>query len=221
MLLAGALFCLASLIPPKAQAQIPIVDLIKGAIKKVIVAIDINVQRLQNKTIALQNAAQQVENTLHLNSLNGINDWLNKEKDLYKGYYEELSRVRKLIAGYQAIRSIIGQQAQIVSEYRRASALFKSDRHFRPEELRYMDNIYSGILEESMRNLDGLVVTISDLASQMNDSDRITRIAETARAMQTNLDHLRRFNQQNAQLSLARSLDGRDRAGVKKMYNIR
>jgi hypothetical protein len=221
LLLTVALCCLGSLLPPKAQAQIPIVDLIKGAIKKVIVAIDINVQRLQNKTIALQNAAQQVENTLHLNSLNGINDWLNKEKDLYSGYYEELSKVRKLIADYQAIRGIINQQVQLVSEYRRASALFKGDRHFRPDELRYMDNIYSGILEESLRTIDGLVTTISDLAAQMDDADRLARIQETARAMQTNLDHLRRFNTQNARLSLARAQDERDRTGVKKLYNIR
>src|SRR3569833_4712973 len=82
-----------------SRAQNPGVSLVTGLLKKVIVAIDLKVQRLQNQTIALQNAEQQVEIALHLNSLNGINGWLNKEKTLNAGYYEELAKVRKLIAG--------------------------------------------------------------------------------------------------------------------------
>jgi hypothetical protein len=72
-LLIAALFsCLLSLNGERAQAQIPVVSLVTGIIKKVIIALDLKVQQLQNQTIALQKAEQQVENTLHLNSLNDI-----------------------------------------------------------------------------------------------------------------------------------------------------
>lgn len=205
---------------PKAQAQVPAASAFTGLIKKVIVAIDIKVQRLQNQTIALQNAEQQIENTLHLNSLNGITDWLNKEKDLYAGYYQELSKVRRLIADYDAVKRIISQQTRLVSEYRNASAQFNRDPHFRPTELKYMGNIYNGILQESLRNLDETITVISDLAARMNDAERLERINLAAKAIQTNLDHLRQFNRQNAGLSLLRAKDGRDRAAVKQFYGI-
>lgn len=217
ILLCGMLFLLAI---PNAKAQIPVASAFSGLIKKVIVAIDIKVQRLQNKTIALQNAEQQIENTLHLNSLNGISGWLNKEKDLYADYYQELSKVRRLIASYDAVKRIVDQQTQFVSEYRNANALFQRDPHFSPEELKYMANIYNGILQESLRNLDETITVISDLAAQMDDAERLERISLAAKAMQANLDHLRQFNRQNAGLSLLRAKDGRDRAAVKQFYGI-
>lgn len=205
---------------PKTQAQIPGVGLVTGLLKKVIVAIDLKVQQLQNQTIALQNAEQQLENSLHLNSLNNISDWLGKEKELYAGYYQELSKVRRLIADYDAIKQIISQQTQLVSEYRQASALFSRDPHFSAEELKYMGHIYNGILQESLRDLDEVTAVITDLATQMDDAERLGRIAQAAKAMQTNLDHLRRFNHQNAGLSLLRARDAQDKTAVKQLYNL-
>lgn len=217
IVLCGLLLMLAL---PKAKAQVPAASAFTGLFKKVIVAIDIKVQRLQNRTIALQNAEQQIENSLHLNSLSGISGWLNKEKTLYAVYYQELSKVRRLIADYHAVKRIVSQQTQLVSEYRHANALFQRDPHFSPTELKYMGNIYNGILQESLRNLDETITVISDLAAQMDDAERLERISLAARAMQTNLDHLRQFNRQNAGLSLLRAKDGRDRAAVKQFYGI-
>ncbi|PWK72930.1 hypothetical protein LX99_04260 [Mucilaginibacter oryzae] len=202
------------------EAQIPGVSLVTGVIKKVIVAIDLKVQQLQNQTIALQNAEQQLENSLHLNSLNNISGWLGKEKDLYAGYYQELNKVRGLIAGYDAVKSVIRQQKQLVSEYRQASSLFKRDAHFSSGELSYMGNIYNGILQESLRNLDQLLMAVSDFSTQMDDAERLQKIGQAAKAMQTNLDHLRQFNRQNAGLSLMRANDAQDRQNVKQLYGI-
>ncbi|MFC0514655.1 conjugal transfer protein TraI [Mucilaginibacter angelicae] len=204
----------------RAKAQVPVVNIATGLIKKVIVAIDLNVQRLQNQTIALQNAEQQLENSLHLNNLNGISGWLDKEKTLYAGYYQELSKVRRLIADYDAVKRIISRQSQLVGEYRQASALSHGDPHFSPAELKYMDNIYGGILQESLRNLDELLTIVSDQATQMDDAERLERIGQAAKAMQLNLDHLRQFNRQNAGLSLLRAKDARDRASVRQLYGI-
>lgn len=209
-----------SFLSVRSEAQVPVVSLVTGLVKKVIIAIDLKVQQLQNQTIALQNAEQQVENTLHLNSLNNISDWLNKEKSLYAQYYQELATVRQLIADYDMIKKIISQQTELVSEYREASAAFRQDSHFSAAELKYMDNIYSGILQESLRNIDELTTAVTDIATKMDDSERLVRINEAAKSMQTNLDHLRQFNHQNAGLSLLRARDAQDRASVKQLYGI-
>jgi hypothetical protein len=220
LFLSIALLFVFSLTGPNANAQIPVVSLVTGIIKKVIIAIDLKVQKLQNQTIALQNAEQQLENNLHLNSLNNISGWLNKEKDLYAGYYKELGKVRRVLADYNAVKDVINRQKQLVSEYQTANGLFHRDVHFSPDELRYMGNIYNGILTESLRNLEAVTAAITDLGSQMDDAERWERIDAAAKAMQTNLDHLRQFNRQNVQLSLSRSRDEQDRRGVQQLYGI-
>jgi hypothetical protein len=203
-----------------AKAQIPGVSIITGVIKKVIVAIDLKVQQLQNQTIALQNAEQKLENSLHLSSLNNISGWLGKEKELYAGYYKELNEVRGLIADYDEVQSVISKQKQLVAEYQQASSLFNHDAHFSPTELKYMGNIYNGILQESLQNLDQLLMVVSNLSTQMDDAERLQKIGQAAKAMQTNLDHLRQFNRQNAGLSLMRAKDAQDRQNVKQLYGI-
>ncbi|SDF15761.1 hypothetical protein SAMN05216464_113150 [Mucilaginibacter pineti] len=203
----------------RTQAQIPIINLITAAIKKVIMALDLKVQQLQNKTLALQNAEQNLENSLSLNKLNDISGWLNKEKDLYKGYYAELSTVRAVISGYDEVRTVISQQKQLISEYQQAYAISRRDSHFSPEEISYMGNIYSGILQESLRNLNDLMVAVG-AGSQMDDAERLQRVSQATKGMQTNLNHLRQFNRQNSLLSLGRAKDQQERLLVRQLYGL-
>lgn len=213
---------IVTIIPFKrAEAQIPIVGLVTSAIKKVITAIDLKVQQLQNQTIALQNAEQQLENNLSLGKLNDISGWLGKERDLYKNYYQELAQVKVIISDYDEVKKIISQQKQLLREYQPASELFHQDKHFSAEELSYMNNIYTGILQESLRNLNEVMVAVNAFSTQMDDAERMQRIHQASSGMQTNLDHLRQFNQQNVTLSLARARDEQDRRSVRQLYDLR
>jgi hypothetical protein len=56
------------------NAQVPIVEIIKAAIIKVIKAADLQIQRLQNKTIWLQNAQKTLENKMSQLKLDEIKD---------------------------------------------------------------------------------------------------------------------------------------------------
>lgn len=76
--------------PTGANAQIAVLEVIKAGVKKVIKAVDLKVQRLQNETIWLQNAQKVLENQLSKLKLTEIADWTEKQKELYKNYYEEL-----------------------------------------------------------------------------------------------------------------------------------
>ena len=68
------------------HAQFDIIDIIRAGIKKVIVAVDLKIQKLQNKTIWLQNAQKVIENQLSKLKLTEIGDWANRQKDLYQDY---------------------------------------------------------------------------------------------------------------------------------------
>ena len=205
----------------RASAQIPGVGLVTGIIKKVIIAIDLKVQELQNKTIALQNAQQEVINHLSLGQLSDISGWLDKEHHLYQDYYKELASVKVMISGYDEVKDAIRAQAQLVSEYHSTSRLFHSDSHFSAAELRYIETIYGGILEESLHNLDQLQLAVQALSTQMDDAERLAAIHAAASGIRTDLNHLREFNSQAASLSLHRARDEQDRATLKSLYGIR
>lgn len=204
----------------KTEAQIPIAQIIKEGIKKVIVAVDLKIQRLQNKTIWLQNAQKAIENTMSKLKLDQISAWVEKQRKLYAEYFDELSKVKEAIATYHRVKEIIEKQTALVNEYKSAWALFKQDDNFTPEELNYMGNVYTGILNESIKNLDQVYLVINAFATQMTDAKRIEIIDHAADAVDDNLADLRQFNDQNKMLSFQRAAERGDVEVVKKLYGL-
>lgn len=205
----------------KANAQIPIVDIIKAAVKKVIKAVDLKIQRLQNKTIWLQNAQKTLENKMSQLKLNEIRDWMQKQKKLYEDYFEELKKVKSAIANYSRVKDIIQQQIAMVSEYKGAWALFRQDKNFRPEELDYMLNIYTGMMDESLKNIDQLFLVVNAYATQMTDARRLEIINAVADNIQTQYFDLKEFNTQNKMLSLQRATESGEIEYVRRLYGLR
>ena len=66
--------------PCESKGQDPISLIIKEAVKKAIKQIDLQMQRLQNKTIWLQNAQKTVENKKSELKMNEIKDWVEKQR---------------------------------------------------------------------------------------------------------------------------------------------
>ncbi len=218
------LMCLLLISTPARSADtvavFPIVGLIKAAAKKVIKAIDLRIQRLQNKTIWLQNAQKKIENTLSKLKLNEISQWTQKQRDLYRDYYEELMKVKTIISYYQLVRDMYQKQVRLVSEYERAWELFQQDSHFNEAELDYMHKVYSGILEESMKNIDQIFLILDSFTTQMSDAKRLEIITAAANQVETNYNDLTLFNRQNILLSIQRAKTQHEVDAVKKLYAI-
>lgn len=204
----------------EVKAQDPITLIIKQGIKKVIIAVDLKIQRLQTKTIWLQNAQKVVENTMSKLKLDQITDWVQKQKDLYQNYFDELWKVKDVLSYYHRIKEITEQQIALVKEYHKAWNGVRQDGHFTADEVLYIRQVYTGIIDASLKNLDQIALVINSFATQMTDAKRMEIINRAADAMQTNLNDLRSFNSQNIQLSLQRSKDENDVAVVKKMYGL-
>lgn len=206
--------------PAEKTAALPILEIVKAVTKKVIKAIDLRIQKLQNKTIWLQNAQKQVENVLSKLKLDEISDWTQKQKDLFKGYYEELAKVKSIITYYQRIKEITKKQTRLVEEYERAWNLFKRDTHFKESEILYMERVYTGILEESVKNIDQIFLILDSFTTQMSDLKRLEIINKAADQIDANYDDLTMFNQQNMLLSLQRAKTEADADHVKEFYGI-
>ena len=204
----------------RSNAQLVIAEIIKAGVKKVIMAVDLQVQRMQNKTIWLQNAQKEMENILSETKLDEISNWVQKQKDLYQNYFDELWKVKNILTYYFRVKEIINQQLTLVREYHRAWQGVQQDGHFTGNEITYIGKVYTGMIEESLKNLEQVSLVINSFTTQMSDARRMEIIDDAALKMQTNYDDLRRFNNQNIQLSLQRSKDQHDISVVKQLYGI-
>jgi len=203
--------------PVKSHAQI---EIIKEIIIKVIKAIDLRIQKLQNKTIGLQNAQKALENAMSKLKLGQITDWVSRQKELYQKYYDDLRKVKDAVAYYQRIKTITEKQIQLIEAYKRAFGLFKSDNHFTVEEIAYMEKVYSGIIDASVNNLDQVYLVVESFATTMTDEARLAIINKAADALDKNYRDLTQFNTQNKLLSLHRSKDSQEVDVVRALYGI-
>lgn len=207
-------------IPIQSRAQDPVLEVIKAAVVKAIKAIDLQIQRLQNATIWLQNAQKTVENAMSKLKLDEISDWVQKQKDLYDNYFDELWRVKNALTTYHKVKEIIQMQAQIVADYKAAYALFRQDKNFTPEEIDRMYLMYSAILESSLKNLDQVYLVINSFATQMTDAKRMEIINGAAENIAANKRDLDQYNEQNKFVSIQRATAKGEIEVVKKLYGL-
>ncbi len=203
-----------------AKAQFPLLDIVTTLAKKVIVAIDLQVQRVQTEMIELQAAQQELENAMALDKLIAITGWLQQEKHLYAGYYQELWQIKNAISAYERIKQMITREGQIASQYQQMVSAIKQDKHFTPAEATSMGNVLSGILKESVNNLDQLYIVIKSFVTQMADADRLRIIDEAGGRIDRNYGDLQLFYQRNLTLSLERAQDENDVAATKALYGL-
>jgi hypothetical protein len=213
-------FVLISVNAEKANAQFVVAEVVKMTVKKVIKAIDLKVQRMQNQTIWLQNAQKALENQLSKLRLTEISEWTDKQRKLYGDYYDELWKIKSAISYYQRIKDLTVRQAQLVGEYQKAWGLFHSDKHFNAGELAHMQEVYSGILESSVRNLDQIMLVINSFKTQMTDEQRLELINAAGDRLDENFTDLKQFNTQNLMLTLQRGKEQGDVNQIKALYGI-
>ncbi len=207
-------------LPKGANAQIAVAEVIRAGVKRVIKAVDLRVQRMQNQTVWLQNAQKVLENQLSKLKLTEIADWTQRQRTLYQDYYDELWQVRSAITYYRRIRDLTDRQVAIVNEYRWAWALFQKDSHFEPDELGHMQQVYAGILEESVKNVDQLLMVIHSFTTEMGDAARLEIINTAADKMELNYTDLKKFNRQNIQMSIQRAGSLDEVVTLKELYGI-
>nr|WP_294900410.1 conjugal transfer protein TraI [uncultured Pedobacter sp.] len=217
---ASMIVLMVSMPSQHANAQIAVIEVIKAGVKKVIKAVDLKVQRMQNETIWLQNAQKVMENQLSKLKLNEISNWSEKQRELYSKYYTDLWKVKAAISYYQRIKDITKTQLFLVEEYRNAWSMTQKDTHFTPKELEYIYNVYAGVLKESAKNIDQLLLIVNSFKTQMTDAQRLELINEAAKRIDENYADLKKFNSQNILLSLQRSRNQQEIRTIQNLYGI-
>lgn len=201
------------------QAQ-GVAEVIRQGVIKAIKAVDLKIQRLQNKTIWLQNAQKSLENTMSDLKLKEISDWVEKQRKLYDDYFQELWKVKLAISYYQRVKDIIKRQGYMVKEYKDAWTLFRQDGNFTSEELDYMYTIYSGMFAESRKYIDQLFLVINSFSTRMSDAKRLEIINNISDNLEQILMDLKQFNSQNKLISLQRASEKGEIELIRKLYGL-
>ena len=214
------LFLVGGFLLAPAAGHAQIIDAIKQAIIAAIEAADVVVQKAQNAVVDLQNAEKEIENDLSQTQLGQIANWTQQQKDLYANYFSELWKVKTVITDFRQVTAIIASQAQLVAEYKTAYAQVRQDKHFTAAEVTYIYNVLSGIVDESVKNIDQITTLLKSFTVQMSDADRMRLIQHSSNNIQGEIGTLRAFNNQNAAISLQRAADLNDLNTIKQLYGI-
>ena len=89
------------------KAQVPIIG---EVVSQVIKSVDLKIQQLQMKELKLQQLQKLLENKLHDLELKKMREWSQRQKELYRQYYEELSQVKAVLIRPEQLQDIQKQK---------------------------------------------------------------------------------------------------------------
>jgi hypothetical protein len=151
----------------------------------------------------------------------------NRIKDIAEGNYtlhqvflDGLFAVNPSVAKYKRIPDIIRYQSLLMKEYRRAFDRFKNDRNLTPDEVKYLERVYSYLVKQSLRNLEELTMIVTANKLRMSDDERIQSIDRIYFDIENKLSFLRYFNNSTQVLLVQRAKEDSEVGTVKKLYEV-
>ncbi|HZK65197.1 MAG TPA: TerB family tellurite resistance protein [Puia sp.] len=140
--------------------------------------------------------------------------------NLHKAFLDGLLAVSPSVQKYYKIAEIIQYQSGIVSEYKAALNRFRQDRHFNPDEIVYIGNVYDNLVDKSARNLESLLNVLTAGKLRMNDAQRLQAIDGIYGETKNQFLFLRQFNNSTQLLAVNRSVEAGDAKTLKSLYGI-
>ena len=137
---------------------------------------------------------------------------------LHEVFLDGLMLVSPEVKKYRRVADIISYQKHIVSEYKSTFRRFSKLDVFNPSELDYLGRVYKQLFDQSVDNLDELLMVITSSKLRMSDSERLVAIDRVFLDVQDKLVFLRDFNSRATSLSLAREKQRSEIKQVEKFY---
>src|SRR5258708_22432460 len=150
--------------------------------------------------------------------LSDVKDIVNGNFNLHKAFLDGLMAVSPAVKNYARVADIVQAEYTIVSEYRSGYANFKASGHSTPDEITYIGNVYSNLVNRSVEYLTQLTTIITSNKLRMGDAERLAGIDRIYGGITTNLAFLRRFNGATSLQNIPRSTDAADLGFLKGLY---
>ena len=152
---------------------------------------------------------------------NTIRDISQGNYSLHQFFLDGLLEVNPAVKKYKRIADIIAFQKRIMHEHKRAFNYFKATGSFTSEEINYMEKVYSNLFQQSLKNLDELMMVITAKTLRMSDDERLQAIDRIFTDMQDKLTFLRSFNNSTKLLVVQRTKEQSEINLSKKLSDIK
>ncbi|MES2329659.1 MAG: hypothetical protein V4539_08660 [Bacteroidota bacterium] len=213
------LVCL-SLIGFFSSGNAQVLELITFVTNKVVKAIDLKVQAMQNATINLQLIQQEAENELSKHSLGEIGTLTEKQKELYASYYASLKQVKVVVGASAQVLKVRQQQKALNELYNSALSKTRLDSHFTAKERVQIQQTYKTIIDEGATTLDKLETSLRNNTISATDADRMKLITQSANQLDGLLYKLQTLYERNQQISIKRARDKEEALAVRSLYGL-
>lgn len=170
----------------------------------------LNVEKLAQLKKILTNMKQGYE--ILSKGYNTIKDISKGNFNLHDAFLNALLQVSPTVRKYKRVVDIITCESQILKEYRSAFNRFKTSNLFNALEIKYMENVYSNLFNQSLQNLNELTIVITAGRLRMSDDERIAAIDRVYNDILDKLVFLRTFNNEGNVLAVQR---GREMVDIK------
>jgi regulatory protein YycH of two-component signal transduction system YycFG len=151
---------------------------------------------------------------------NRVKDIAEGNFNLHQVFLDGLFAVNPSVAKYQRIPDIIRYQSMLIKEYKRAFNRFKGDPNLTPDEIKYLERVYSYLVKQSLRNLEELTMIVTANKLRMSDDERIQSIDRIYFDIENKLSFLRYFNNSTQVLVVQRAKENSEVGSMKKLYEV-
>ena len=153
--------------------------------------------------------------------LNTISDIKNGDLHLHLDNFNALKTVNSKIKKYAKVADIISLQLQIIQVYKNTVKQIKSNNLFNTNEVEYVSNVFTKLLEQCASNIDELIALTTSGAYEMRDDERVKRIDALEADMQDKYAFAQNFGQGAQVLSLQRKREKNEVQTSRLLNNIK
>lgn len=139
---------------------------------------------------------------------------------LHDAFLSRLMAVNPVIKNYKRVADIIGYQKDMIKEYQQAFKRFNGSRVFNKNELQYLEQVYKGLLNQSLQNIDELTTIITASKLSMSDDERLKIIDRIYNDTADKLQFLKSFNRKTNVLMLQRNQEKEELQHIQNLYQL-
>lgn len=140
--------------------------------------------------------------------------------NLHQVFLDGLYAVNPSVRNYKRIPYIIQYQQFLMKEYKRAFNKFRNDPNLTVREIKYLENVYSYLFKQSLRNLDELLTIVTASKLRMSDEERLQAIDRIYYDMENKIIFLKVFNSSTQVLVMQRAKERHELNTVQKLYEV-
>lgn len=130
--------------------------------------------------------------------------------NLHRDFFGALKTISPRIRNSVQVAEIISYQVRIIESQRRSLSRVRGNDELGPEEIDYIVKVYARLVEQSLGNIEELIILLTADAYTMNDEERIRRIGSLHADMQEKARFAQWFSDQASVLVLRRKKELQD-----------